>query len=1661
MTGSVSTSDLLRGTGADFEPSRSASAPRQAAPKVLDRVVVWLLYLYAHANAPWPLTVLLCLCLAPVVTDAPAPQPNYMDMHESLTLLALNVNGWGARPSPKKEDIYNLLARVNPHVAIFGETRQAPEAPIQTPDDHITSRSRKLDQYYKAFAAPTAQTNPCTGVTILVRNGIPATQVQPTPAATQGRAAAVDVTFPDIVGRPTRLRIIGVYAPVRPNSARDTSNLRLYWESILQLIPDTHGWVVIGDCNAYLHPWEEKGGDPKTYASTKHLRAAYRFFITEAGGKDVWEQHSTTDVGRDWTCHGHASKSALKILDRAVTASAIGCSSVRTLDPVALTNHRPLLVKLVTGLDTAVSKAKPTTVPQHRLRKPKRQQAEKQFQALNESLRGALEKDPPPQLQSDSPPEAARALLDYVDTAFVAACETAFRRPKPRPQGHRQIHIRSPEVDNLAARLHAVNRLKFACKNNSVGDLLQKCPTARTELRECCPSWRTKTQVDLAISLNRRRNEVKKALINARKQLLGKGADVAKKKEMETALKSGRVKQLFQTDSAAIPMFFKQKGEDGQVRLAASVEAKIQRWDDYFQDLYRRDAETRRESKPWLESPASVAMAQMSEKVGNFQWPVWLSTESLRAQLGRGNPKPSPGPDSWEKWALKACNAEFLKLVTDLANYMIANNYFPSCTKENWIVPLPKPRDDLADMKNWRGIVHSNCLYNLVTACFTNQFQAWVWDTKLLAPTQVATQQGVQIGDLTSFLEQLDTAAKATGTTICAIKRDHVKGFDNLDSSAFLDSLKFFGINDKVAEFEMARTERVTLRVKSADGPGKRVITTTGQTKQGDPLSPLKYTMVMSMFHHWVHHGGRLPLVNVMTKTAKHGRVQVPADRIRLRISSVEAMDDSILFHTTWKGLIDLVHSCEIFQGAYGIQTAWDSPDKTVCFMMGHAIPKADQFAGTPMVPFKDADGNTHKVPLTDRAEMLRTAIASPARTKDEILEIVDRFAMPRSKGFPIAILRRAVNSLLMGKIRSKLLLQPVTRLMATEIDQAISRKVTGAMGLAPTLSAVLSLPLEYLGFDFPSVTALNGKIAIERVLRGLNHHITPFRQMASITMANWQCQANHCAPPLETMRPDTTEKPQQTGSGRRRRVVDDGPFRDNPIPDSWRVAREYLDRTDIRIVETDQSHWRTSPAAHIIRRAHVTDTHLDVQAVKTAYNRWPALFRDKPLREVIRELLLKPGARLVLSTLRRILLPISICGMEPSVFIPRQARQKSYRALALACVNTALRTGQGGQWATDGSSKKDVTGAVSSTAAIVGPASVGLGLAGQFTSSMHAERLGLIVAMLAASGETTAQGSGEQSIVTDHLNSVRDIDRVRDPAYRDDRWRYRPGHELYNWLVEVARSTTATVQHVKAHTGAEDDSSRLNEEADAMARRAHVASDTTWFPPLTGWMRRYVPYVLGVGFCPDNWAGHYMDSIHRNIFDSQTVKQKQRLNSPRESDAKIPEYFYRRAPAGVTAKFQLIMRLGVYQTEDGRARMYAGVSPACMACGARETEEHIFVHCPKYRDLRTTAVESAVRFWKTNPRNPRKGNKEAEQALRQLLASIVNGTSTAVPNYWRGQTAKLPLGTSSLEATVIHHMSITLTSRIAGERARQQADRGRSVAVGEGGRQENGCGIQ
>ncbi|KDQ49630.1 hypothetical protein JAAARDRAFT_63609 [Jaapia argillacea MUCL 33604] len=169
------------------------------------------------------------------------------------------------------------------------------------------------------------------------------------------------------------------------------------------------------------------------------------------------------------------------------------------------------------------------------------------------------------------------------------------------------------------------------------------------------------------------------------------------------------------------------------------------------------------------------------------------------------------------------------------------------------------------------------------------------------------------------------------------------------------------------------------------------------------------------------------------------------------------------------------------------------------------------------------------------------------------------------------------------ARVRAMLSLQPLREDDAVALDTLIASKIHGLLGFpfAPNKD-ILTLPVPFMGFEFPSISRINTTLAIEGLVRDLNHHVAPYRQMALITMADWSCMYNNCLSPLD-----------------RSGLSLDFVHYYNRLPTAWIVAQKMLRSIKPRLYirQTDQSHVirgeiGLSHAAHLCSRHRPNAPH-------------------------------------------------------------------------------------------------------------------------------------------------------------------------------------------------------------------------------------------------------------------------------------------------------------------------------------------------------------------------------------------------------------------------------------------------------------------------------------
>ncbi|KAJ3858186.1 hypothetical protein EV359DRAFT_52417, partial [Lentinula novae-zelandiae] len=179
----------------------------------------------------------------------------------------------------------------------------------------------------------------------------------------------------------------------------------------------------------------------------------------------------------------------------------------------------------------------------------------------------------------------------------------------------------------------------------------------------------------------------------------------------------------------------------------------------------------------------------------------WLTTPSLIAVKNRGNSRPAPGPDEWEKWVVKSMSDEGLELVRRLINYIVANSRFPGDTRDVWLSMFHK-RGMRTDLLNWRGNILSNFIANVPMTWLNSRLIPYISEKKVLPDTQVATQKDVQTQDLMSYLSSIKCWSNRNKTQIYAIKRNQMKGFDYLAPEGFYDIIEAIGLPDSIAKLD-------------------------------------------------------------------------------------------------------------------------------------------------------------------------------------------------------------------------------------------------------------------------------------------------------------------------------------------------------------------------------------------------------------------------------------------------------------------------------------------------------------------------------------------------------------------------------------------------------------------------------------------------------------------------------------------------------------------------------------------------------------------------------------------------------------------------------------------------------------------------------------------
>ncbi|KAJ7628797.1 hypothetical protein FB45DRAFT_919275 [Roridomyces roridus] len=217
-----------------------------------------------------------------------------------------------------------------------------------------------------------------------------------------------------------------------------------------------------------------------------------------------------------------------------------------------------------------------------------------------------------------------------------------------------------------------------------------------------------------------------------------------------------------------------------------------------------------------------------------------------------------------------------------------------------------------------------------------------------------------------------------------------------------------------------------------------------------------------------------------------------------------------------------------------------------------------------------------------------------------------------------------------------------------------------------------------------------------------------------------------------------------------------------------------------------------------------------------------------------------------------------------------------------------------------------------------------------------------------------------ENTIFTDHLNSIRTIHTSIHAPFPAHQWDALPNRSLYRWLRHLLLQPYApSLIYVKAHTQNLDIATKLNDCVDRLASSSHYG--TLRPPPVP------VPTFFMDHFTLHSPSDRYVDTSLPQYLEN-ALRANWTLPPPLATltlyaDHSVPSHPYLRSPSAFSALSQLYIRSSQLATAVTMHRRRLLPDSSCRrGCPDAETEHHIFVRCPAFINLRDEAREAVVR---------------------------------------------------------------------------------------------------
>lgn len=814
----------------------------------------------------------------------------------TLSIYALNANGL---VKPVKLNHVNAVIKArSPQAFVIGETKTKSKLTKSLPcsDYEIYEEEGLPAENHHIFK---------WGLVLGIRkNSVQIVQrLQIAQQSLKGRVIAVDVILPTPNGKGIPHRIIGCYAPWNPGETDDNKD---FWDDLANLCRSTAtSWTLAGDLNATVAPFERHSGGTEA-------RRQFLQFLRSSDSRDLWTDNPDRTRLTDWTCRSRQDGGPAEgnIIDRVVTSQPTFVDAEisvadRYSDWVPNTDHRGIIARITHSIPETPQESlndlttnftrKPSSPP--RIKMPLKTEKHK-YDTFRENVDRLIEAK---SIDNVIITDDASFIQQYkiLTEIITSTASNVFGHTKPYTIT--KPNITNAKIKTIVASIRTIGgaiRFEKSCRTAHVSPKALKYHEDKLGLI----TMQSRGQPSLLLKVfSTDRRALHKTLYAERAKEIVSRAKQADKRQVFMALR-GSTKKMVQA-SDFVPLPFALNDLDDPERLVCDPEGVKETTRKYFTRLYDH-SRVRELPKPWINTPSVTEVRRRVEE-DRFEWPRKTTLANFRAMIRRGNHRPSPGPDRWEKWTVKSLSDKALSLVLDLHNYEVVNSCFPGTIKDLWLTTVFK-KGLRTDLKNWRGLAFSNFLANSPMTWLNQSLIRYSVEKSILPDTQVAAQPGVQTRDLISYLAGVKCWAHRHKQTVYAIQRDQMKGFDYLSPSGFYDAVRAYGLPDDIIKLDTAAQDQVRCFIQTAYGATDPIVV-SGVSKQGGPVSPLKSTFTTSMGHYYLQDclNADVDALVVTSGSNERNEPHFKSAEEKLLVAMVEATDDTYIFSKSVGSLVE------------------------------------------------------------------------------------------------------------------------------------------------------------------------------------------------------------------------------------------------------------------------------------------------------------------------------------------------------------------------------------------------------------------------------------------------------------------------------------------------------------------------------------------------------------------------------------------------------------------------------------------------------------------------------------------------------------------------------------------------------------------------------------